>query len=435
MTVSFFTKQENGRSKALLYGLSIIVIYTVLGVLVSRLGGAQAANFISTHWLPNLIFFVVFVAFGLSFLGLFEIVLPSKFVNDVDRKADKGGLMGIFFMALTLVVVSFSCTAPIAGTLLILASQGDIWCPILGMIAFSLPFAAVFTLLAMFPNWLKSLPKSGGWLNEFKVVFGILEFALALKFLSNIDLAYHWNTLDREIFLAVWIVLFALLGFYVMGKVRMEKDSEIKGLSIPRFLIATAVFSFVMYMIPGMFGAPLRGLSGWLPPEQTQDFYLSNTATEAPSTAQNPDKRKPHLPHGLKGYFSYEEALAAAKAANKPIFIDFTGFNCANCRKMEANVWPEPEVLNRLRDNFVIASLYVDDKTELPASQRYVSSFDKKEKTTIGDRNIDLEITKFNSNAQPWYCLVSPDGTVLTAPTGYTSTEDFVKFLDAGIKK
>lgn len=435
MTVSFFTKQEHGTSKALLYGLSIVAIFTLLGFLVSRIGGAQAANFISTHWAPNAIFFVVFILFGLSFLGLFEIVLPNSFVNSVDKQADKGGLVGIFFMALTLVVVSFSCTAPIAGSLLILASKGnEVMRPVLGMIAFSVPFAVVFTGLAMFPKFLKSLPKSGGWLNEFKVVFGLLEFALALKFLSNIDLAYRWNTLDREIFLAIWIVLFSLIGFYVLGKLRMDKDTPVKGISIPRLLISSATFAFVVYMIPGMFGAPLRALSGWLPPEQTQDFYLTNAVggnnTESSTKI---DRKKPHLPHGLEGYFDYEQALAQAKAVGKPVFIDFTGFNCANCRKMEANVWPQSEVLSRLKNNFVIASLYVDDKTELPKEKQFVSTYDNREKTTIGDKNADLQITKFNNNAQPFYCVVTPEGELLTKPVGYTSTEEFVQFLDAGL--
>lgn len=437
MTVSYFTKQEHGTSKALLYGLSIVAIFTLLGFLVSRIGGAQAANFISTHWAPNAIFFVVFILFGLSFLGLFEIVLPSSFVNNVDKQADKGGLIGIFFMALTLVVVSFSCTAPIAGSLLILASKGnEVMRPVLGMIAFSMPFAVVFTGLAMFPKFLKSLPKSGGWLNEFKVVFGLLEFALALKFLSNIDLAYRWNVLDREIFLAIWIVLFTIIGFYVLGKLRMDKDSPVKGVTIPRLLISSSTFAFVVYMIPGMFGAPLRALSGWLPPEQTQDFFLTNAigGASAGSTAKL-DRNKPHLPHGLEGFFDYEQALAQAKAAGKPVFVDFTGFNCANCRKMEANVWPQPEVLDRLKKEFVIASLYVDDKTELPKQEQFVSSYDQREKTTIGDKNADLQITKFNNNAQPFYCVISPDGELLTKPIGYASTEEFVQFLDSGLSK
>lgn len=438
MTVSYFTKQEHGTGKALVYGLSIVAIFTLLGFLVSRIGGAQAANFISTHWAPNAVFFIVFILFGLSFLGLFEIVLPNSFVNSVDKQADKGGLIGIFFMALTLVVVSFSCTAPIAGSLLILASKGnEVMRPVLGMIAFSVPFAVVFTGLAMFPKFLKSLPKSGGWLNEFKVVFGLLEFALALKFLSNIDLAYQWQVLDREIFLAIWIVLFSIIGFYVLGKLRMDKDTPVKGITIPRLLISSATFAFVVYMIPGMFGAPLRALSGWLPPEQTQDFYLTNAVgggTPTPALTQS-GRRKPHLPHGLEGYFDYEQALAEAKAVGKPVFVDFTGFNCANCRKMEANVWPQPEVLERLKKDFVIASLYVDDKTELPKEKQFVSTYDQREKTTVGDKNADLQITKFNNNAQPFYCLVTPEGELLTKPVGYTSAEEFTRFLEEGLTK
>lgn len=433
MTVSFFTKQEGGKAKVILYGVSIIAIYTFFGFLVSLIGGAEAANFISTHWLPNAIFFVVFVLFGLSFLGLFEIVLPSSLVNSVDKQADRGGIIGIFFMALTLVVVSFSCTGPIASSLLIEASKGEqVLRPILGMAFYALPMALVFSGLAMFPSLLKTLPKSGGWLNEFKVVFGLLEFALALKFLSNIDLAYHWQTLDREIFLAIWIVLFSIIGFYVIGKIRMDKDSEVKHISIPRLGIAIATFSFVVYMIPGMFGAPLRGLSGWLPPEQTQDFYLNNNGVAASSSTVT-DSKTPHFPHGLNGFFNYDEALAEAKKQNKPLFVDFTGFACANCRKMEANVWPKPEVLNKLKNDFVLVSLYVDDKTELSENQKYISSYDKKQKTTIGAKNMDLQITKFNNNAQPYYCLLDQDGNLLTPPVGTVSTDEFVQFLNTGL--
>jgi thiol:disulfide interchange protein len=435
MTVSYFTKQAGGKTKIIIYGLSIILIYTFFGFLVSLFGGADAANFISTHWLPNLIFFVVFVVFGLSFLGLFEIVLPSSFVNKVDQQADQGGLAGIFFMALTLVVVSFSCTGPIASSLLIEAARGQqVLRPILGMAFYALPFALVFSALAMFPSLLKGLPKSGGWLNEFKVVFGMLEFALALKFLSNIDLAYHFDTLDREIFLSIWIVIFALIGFYVLGKIRMDKDSEVKTVGIGRLMLVAATFSFVMYMIPGMFGAPLRGLSGWLPPEQTQDFYLSNNGTSASNSASSSTKT-PHLPQGLEGFFNYQQALVESKRVGKPIFIDFTGFNCANCRKMEANVWPNQEVLKRLKNDYVIASLYIDDKTELPANERYISKYDNKEKTTIGAKNADFQITKFNNNAQPYYCLLDSDGNLLVKPVGYSSVEEFVSFLDNGVQK
>ncbi len=432
MTVSFFTKQDGGKGKVILYGVSIVAIYTFFGFLVSLIGGAEAANFISTHWLPNAIFFIVFVVFGLSFLGLFEIVLPSSLVNNVDKQADRGGLSGIFFMALTLVVVSFSCTGPIASSLLIEASKGEEFLrPILGMAFYALPFALVFAGLAMFPSLLKSLPKSGGWLNEFKVVFGLLEFALALKFLSNIDLAYRWQTLDREIFLAIWIVLFSFIGFYVMGKIRMDKDSEVKTLGIARLFIAVATFSFVMYMIPGMFGAPLRGLSGWLPPEQTQDFYLTNGGVATASTPT--DSRKPHFPHGLQGFFDYDEAMAEAKKQNKPLFVDFTGFACSNCRKMEASVWSKPEVLSKLQNDFVLVSLYIDDRTPLADNQKYVSKYDGKEKTTIGAKNSDLQITKFNNNAQPYYCLLDANGNLLTPPVGVVGVDEFIKFLETGI--
>jgi thiol:disulfide interchange protein DsbD len=434
MTVNYFTKQAGGKGKIMLYGLFIVLIYTFFGFLVSLFGGADAANFISTHWLPNLIFFLVFIAFGLSFLGAFEIVLPSSFVNKVDQQADQGGFVGIFFMALTLVVVSFSCTGPIASSLLIEAARGQqVLRPILGMAFYALPFALVFSALALFPSLLKGLPKSGGWLNEFKVVFGMLELALALKFLSNIDLAYHWDSLDREIFLAIWIVIFAFIGFYILGKIRMDKDGIVEKVGIQRLLYAIATFSFVMYMIPGMFGAPLRGLSGWLPPEQTQDFYLTNNGTGTASAA--PSNGKIRLPEGLEGYSDYEQALAESKKTGKPVFIDFTGKNCANCRKMEANVWPDPKVLSRLKNDYIIVSLYVDDKTELPENERYISKYDNKQKTTVGARNADLQITKFNNNAQPYYCLINAEGNLLATPVGYTSVDEFASFLNLGLQK
>ncbi len=434
MTVNYFTKQAGGKGKIMLYGLFIVLIYTFFGFLVSLIGGADAANFISTHWLPNLIFFLVFIAFGLSFLGAFEIVLPSSFVNKVDQQADQGGLIGIFFMALTLVVVSFSCTGPIASSLLIEAARGQqVIRPILGMAFYALPFALVFSGLALFPSLLKGLPKSGGWLNEFKVVFGMLELALALKFLSNIDLAYHWDSLDREIFLAIWIVIFMLIGLYILGKIRMDKDSVVEKVGIQRLLYVIATFSFVVYMIPGMFGAPLRGLSGWLPPEQTQDFYLTNNGTATANI--EPSNGKIRLPEGLEGYSNYEKALAESKQTGKPVFIDFTGKNCANCRKMEANVWPDPKVLTQLKNDYIIVSLYVDDKTELPENEQYISKYDNKQKTTIGQKNADLQITKFNNNAQPYYCLVNADGTLLAKPVGYTSVDEFAAFLDLGLKE
>lgn len=444
MTVSYFTHQPSGRghTQAVVYGLSIIGIYVLFGTLVSWLFGASFANFLATHWFPNLLFFAVFVAFGLSFLGLFEIVLPHSFVNKMDAQAEKGGLTGVFFMAFTLVLVGFSCTGPIAGSILIASAQGEVVKPVVGMLGFSLPFAAVFTGLAFFPEWLKSLPKSGGWLNSVKVVFGFLELAFALKFLSTADQVYHWNLLDREVYLAFWIVLFALIGFYLLGKIQLPHDSKLEKIPVPRMMLAIFTFAFVVYLIPGMFGAPLRALAGYLPPETTFDPFVNNGLTaSAPASAplvtatgQAPRfSEKFKLPHGLQGYFDYQEALAAAKRTGKPVFIDFTGHGCVNCREMEARVWSQPEVLNRLKSDFVMLALYVDDKTDLPAAEHYTSKADGKVKDTIGEQNLDLQIAKFGSNAQPHYCLVDANGNLLVPPRAYDlDAAAFGEFLDAG---
>jgi thiol:disulfide interchange protein DsbD len=444
MTVSYFTHQPSGRghTQAVVYGLSIIGIYVLFGTLVSWLFGASFANFLATHWFPNLLFFAVFVAFGLSFLGLFEIVLPSSFVNKMDAQAEKGGLTGVFFMAFTLVLVGFSCTGPIAGSILIASAQGEVLKPVVGMLGFSLPFAVVFTGLAFFPEWLKSLPKSGGWLNSVKVVFGFLELAFALKFLSTADQVYHWHLLDREVYLAFWIVLFGLIGFYLLGKIQLPHDSKLEKIPVPRMLLAIFTFAFVVYLIPGMFGAPLRALAGYLPPETTFDPFVgggltASTPASAPAvTATGTAPRfsdKFKLPHGLTGYFDFREALAAAKRTGKPVFIDFTGHGCVNCREMEARVWSQPEVLSRLRTDFVIAALYVDDKTDLPAAEHYTSTADGKVKDTIGGQNLDLQITRFGSNAQPHYCLVDASGNLLVPPRAYDlDATAFARFLDAG---
>ncbi len=437
MTVSFFTKQKDGKTKALIYGLSIVLIYTLIGTVVSRLNGPAFANFLSTHWLPNLLFFAIFFLFGLSFLGLFEIVLPSSFVNKMDEKADQGGMLGVFFMAFTLVLVSFSCTGPIVGSLLVASAGGEVVKPIVGMVAFSSAFAIPFTLFALFPQWLKSLPKSGGWLNTVKVVLGFLELALALKFLSIADQVYHWRLLDREVYLAFWIVIFAMLGSYLLGKIRTPHDSPTEIVSVPRILLAIVTFAFVVYMIPGMWGAPLKALAGYLPPQATHDFDLSSqqsavgpvsTLTEVPKYADLFD-----LPHDLEGFFDYEQALAYSKKVNKPVFIDFTGHGCVNCREMEARVWSDPAVLQRLREDYVIVALYVDDKTELPESQWYTSPYDQRVKKTIGAQNADLQIRKYNNNAQPHYCLVDGKGNLLVAPINYDlDPGNFAAFLDSG---
>jgi thiol:disulfide interchange protein DsbD len=421
MTVSFFTKQSQGTRKATFYGLSIMFVFGLIG-LVATVFGAPFLNFISTHWIPNLIFFVIFIIFGVSLLGAFEIVLPHEVVNNIDRMSEKGGFVGIFFMALTLVVVSFSCTAPFVGSLLIMAAKGEVWRPLWGMLAFGLPFGVVFTSLAMFPQWLKSLPKSGGWMNEMKAVFGILEFALALKFLSNIDLTYHFNYISRNTFLIIWIIIFVTIGLYILGILRLPKDSKVKKYNVQRFVFGTLFLGFAAYMVPGVsHNKELNLLSGLLPPKT-----IASTVAD--------DSKLRDLPHELKGFYDYDDALAYSKEIGKPLFIDFTGYACANCRKMEENVWPKPEVLEKLKNNFVIASLYVDDKKELPKEKQYTSKYDDELKVTVGDKNMDLEITKYNNNAQPYYIIEDSNGkSIVKQPIGYTSKEEFMKFLDEGI--
>ncbi|MCK5705143.1 MAG: thioredoxin family protein [Cyclobacteriaceae bacterium] len=448
MTVSFFTGKSKSRKQgirnALIYGLSIIFIYTLIGSIVAPFMGPEVANELATNWIPNLIFFVVFVVFALSFFGLFEITLPSSWVNKADQQADKGGFGGIFFMAFTLVLVSFSCTGPIVGSILVEAAGGQILKPILGMFAFSLAFAIPFTLFAIFPEWLNSLPKSGGWLNSVKVVLGFLELAFALKFISIADQAYHWGILDREVYLAFWIVIFTLMGLYLLGKLRLPNDSPMEVISVPKLILAIFTFTFVVYLIPGMFGAPLKSLAGYLPPISTHDFNMMQVGNTG-QFARNTDEEKLcdqpkysdflHFPHGLVGYFDYDQALACAKEQNKPIFIDFTGHGCVNCREMEARVWSDPEVLKRLNNDFIMLALYVDDKTDLQESEWYTSVYDKKVKKTIGKQNADLQIRKFNNNAQPYYIIMNHDEEILSEPKSYDlSISSFISFLEAGKK-
>lgn len=451
MTVSFFasgsSKKGQALRKAVIYGVSIIAIYTLIGTLISVIFGPAFANWLSTHWLPNLFFFAVFVIFALSFFGLFEITLPSSVVNRVDKEADKGGYYGIFFMAFTLVLVSFSCTGPIVGSILVESAGGQFVKPILGMFGFSLAFAIPFGLFAAFPQWLKSLPKSGGWLNSVKVVLGFLELALALKFLSIADQVYHWNILDREVYLALWIVIFTLMGFYFLGKLKLPHDSPLEYISVPRLMLAIVTFSFVTYLVPGMFGAPLKALAGYLPPMHTHDFnmpFLANQQNTAPAgTVLASNQSEPceppkyanmlYLPHGIQGYFDYEQALACAQEQNKPLFIDFTGHGCVNCREMEARVWSDPQVLRRLKQDYVVVALYVDEKTELPPSDWYTSDYDGKVKKTMGRQNADFQITRFNNNAQPYYVLLNNKGQLLKEPKAYDlDVQNFVEFLDEG---
>jgi thiol:disulfide interchange protein len=454
MTVSYFTGGQDSRSrgilKALVYGLSIILIYTLIGVVVARLLGEEGPNFMATHWLPNLVFFVVFVVFGLSFLGLFEINLPNSLVNKADTQADKGGWLGVFFMAFTLVLVSFSCTGPIVATVLGLAARGQTLAPVVGMVGFSLAFALPFTLFAIFPSMLKSLPRSGGWLNTVKVVLGFVELMLALKFLSMVDLAYHWGILTRDVYLVLWIVLSALLGLYLLGKFRLSHDSPLEHLSVGRLLMAVLAFSFMTYLIPGLFGAPLPLLAGYLPPQSSHDFSIATseggragtTVAQAALPTQCEVPRYAEfleLPHGLNGYFDLEQAKRCARAQHKPIFIDFTGHACVNCRKMEASVWSDPQVLKRLREDYVVVALYVDDKAELSTAEQYVSPRDKQLKTTLGKRNADLQITRYGFNAQPYYVLLDPNDSSnkpLITPVAYEpDINRFGSFLDRGVSQ
>ena len=445
MTISFFMKGSStpaaGRFKAFMYGLFIVLLYTVpISLIIGAtyiFGGetvtADIFNWLSTHWLPNIIFFIVFMVFAASFFGAFEITLPSALVNKSDKNSDKGGLAGIFFMALTLVLVSFSCTGPIVGSVLIKSTQGEFWTPMVTMLAFSVAFALPFTIFAMFPSLLKKL-KSGSWLNSVKVVLGFIEVALGLKFLSVADQTYHWGILDREIYLAIWIVVFTLLGLYLLGKIRFEADSEVKHIGIFRLFLVIVDFTFVVYMIPGMFGAPLKALSGYLPPIETQDFIMGSNASQPVISIEEANKGE-KLPLGLTGYHSMEEGYAAAKASGKPVFLDISGLACVNCREMEQRVWSDPKVLSILKNDFVIVVLYTDDKTKLPESEWVTTSSGKVLKDR-GRVNAWFVRENFGVSAQPNYVLLSPDGKQLAPIRGYnTDIDGFVEFLNSGLEK
>lgn len=444
MTVSFFMKKDGSKKsdygKAIFFGLSIILIYTVIGTVVSVVFGADFANFISTHWLPNILFFAIFMVFAFSFFGMFEITLPSWMVNKTDAQVDKGGWGGPFFMALTLVLVSFSCTGPIVGSVLVQSMGGEVLLPVVAMLGFSLAFAVPFTIFALFPSLMDSMPKSGGWLNSVKVVLGFLEVAFAFKFLSIADQTYHWGILPREVYLAIWIVVFFLMGVYLLGKIKFSHDSEVKFVSVPRLMLAIASFSFVVYMIPGMWGAPLSSISGYLPPQASQEFDVTRMTVQSVSATENEIGKTKysdflHLPHGLKGFFDLKEAKEYSKKVNKPIFIDFTGHGCVNCREMESRVWSDPRVLKLLQEEFVILALYVDDKKTLPESDWKTNAKGKVLKT-LGKVNSDYQISKFNVNAQPYYVLMDADENVLIQPKAYDLNPDnFVEFLKKGIEK
>ena len=454
MTVSFFLKGSGsvakGRFRALMYGLFIVILYTVpIGVIIFLtwlIGGdavtADIFNWLATHWLPNLIFFAVFMVFAASFFGAFEIVLPEKLVNDSDAKSDKSGLAGIFFMALTLVLVSFSCTGPIVGSVLIQSTSGEFWTPIITMFAFSVVFALPFTLFALFPTWLKQLPKSGGWLNSVKVVLGFVELALGLKFLSVADQTYHWGILDREVYLALWIAIFSLMGLYLLGKLKFKHDSDMPYLSVPRLILAIISFSFVVYMLPGMWGAPLTALSGYMPPLQSQDFVLSQAGGAVAQASDEGDNAvvgvkyadKLELPHGLQGFFDMAQAEAYAAEVGKPLFVDFTGHGCVNCREMESRVWSDPRVLKLLREEYVVVALYADDKLKVDEAD-WVTTDAGKVLKTLGKINSYYALKNYGVNAQPYYVLQGADGEQLVEPRGYDlDVEAFVDFLQRGVE-
>jgi thiol:disulfide interchange protein DsbD len=454
MTVAFFSQGSENRAKsvvrALIFGFSIVLIYSLLGIIVSLTSaGAGFANTLSTHWIPNLLFFALFVLFAISFFGAFEIVLPNKWVSGADSRVDKGGLIAAFFMGLTTVIVSFSCTGPIVGALLVEAASGDVLRPTIGMLGFGLAFALPFTIFALFPSVMSKMPKSGGWLNSVKVVLGFIMLAFSLKFLMIIDSVYSFNILSRDIYLAVWIVIFSLMGLYLMGKIRFHLDSDLPYIGTFRLFLIIAVFSFVVYLITGLFGAPLKGLSALLPSPETSKFKLTGIMPEitglsspaAPSVFSGELCSAPlyddifNMPLGLKGYYDYEQGLKCAKEQGKPVLLDFKGHACANCKLMEAKVWSDPEVLRRLRDNFVIVGLYVDDRTLLPESEWITSSVDGKIKKTIGKVNEDLEILKFKTNALPLYVIADHDGNPLNKPMpANLNVKEYKEWLDEGAK-
>ena len=444
LTVSYFTKRAETKGKgiqgAIIYGISIIVIYVVLGLLITLMFGASALNELATDGFFNVFIFLILLIFGISFLGAFEITLPSSFVNKMDSKSDSKGLTGIFFMAATLAVVSFSCTGPLIGTLLVTVGQtGGFLAPVMGMFGFSLALALIFVVFAIFPSWMTSLPKSGGWLNAVKVVLGLIEIALALKFLSTADLAYHWGILDREVFIAIWVVISFVLGFYLLGKIKFSHDSDLPYVSIPRLFLGGAAFVFAFYLIPGLWGAPLKAVSALVPPLSTQDFVLNQEGGTIIDTAKTHPKRKYsdflEIPLKIDGFFDYQEALAYAKEVKKPLFLDFTGHGCVNCREMEAKVWSDPRVLKKLKEDYIVVSLYTDDKTALPENEQFDSKVLGTKVNTVGKKFKHLQAERFNTISQPYYVLLGTDEKELVSPPiGVEfNIKKYLQYLDKGI--
>lgn len=443
LTVSFFTKRAETKGKgirgAIIYGLSIIVIYVILGLIITLIFGAGALNELATDGIFNIFIFLVLLVFGISFLGAFEITLPSSFVNKIDSKSDSKGLGGIFFMAATLAVVSFSCTGPVIGSVLVAVSQtGDYLAPIMAMFGFSLALALIFTVFAIFPSWLTSLPKSGGWLNSVKVVLGFLEIALALKFLSMADTVFGWRILDREVFLVIWIAIGILLTLYLLGKIKLSHDSEMKYLSIPRLFLAGTFLAFTLYLIPGLWGAPLKLISGLAPPFHTQDFVLTEGSGTKETDKSAQTKKYSDLfkmPHNIDGFFDYDEALAYSKKVNKPMLLDFTGLVCVNCREMEENVWSDPRVLKILKEDYVLVSLYTDSKTELPENEKFDSKILETTVNTVGKKFKHFQADHFKTISQPYYVLWDLNETELVSPPiGVEfNIEKYIAYLNKGL--
>lgn len=449
LTVSYFMKKggskKKGITQAIIYGLSIIVIYVAVGLLITVLFGSSKLNELSSSGVFNILFFLLLVVFAISFFGAFEITLPSAFVNKIDQKADNSkGLGGIFFMAASLALVSFSCTGPIIGTLLVEASsKGELLGPAIGMFGFALALALPFTLSAIFPGFLSSMPKSGGWLNSVKVCLGFLELALALKFLSSADLVWHWGWFDREVFLVLWIVIFTMMGFYLLGKLKFSHDSDLPFISVPRLLLAIISISFAVYMVPGLWGAPVKILSGLAPPMHTQDFILSAGSASTSQASSDFPKKVMYdeilsPPHGFNVFFDLDEGIEYAKLVNKPIMLDFTGHTCVNCRKMEDDVWIDPAVGSLIKEKYILIQLYVDERSiKMPADKVHYSEYLKGETNDLGRWNQDFQATKFGANSQPFYVLVDHDLNLLVQPEGaiFNDNKKYVDFLQSGVDK
>ena len=450
MTVSYFLKmKEKAKFYALIFGISVVIIFLVVGIGLSIIFGPDFANILSTHWIPNLLFALIFIVFAISLFGYFEIALPSSWINKSAKMESSGGIIGVFFMALTLVLVSFSCTLPIAGAVALGSADGSFIKPIVGMLGFSLGIAVPFTLFAFFPGMLKSMPKSGGWMNTLKVVLAFVELAFALKFINVPDQTYHWGILDREVYLAAWIVIFSMMGFYLLGKIRFPHDDEMPvQKSWIRLFFTIITFTFVVYLIPGMWGAPLKAISGWLPPVTTQDFDINHIVQEEIQNASFSSSSEPraqmsekpkyadkmHLPYGIKGYFDYHQALRVAKMENKPIFIDFTGHGCVNCRNVESAVWKDPRIKKMFAEKLIVTALYVDDKVVVLDPEDQIKDADGEAITKLGKKNMFIQNTIYKQASQPCYFIVDTDGTILVGPLEYELNPDkYLKFLEEGV--